>query len=266
VEINNIKFLTSGCSFSAEEWSWPSLLPNYKNLAEHGSGNTYIRRQIQKEIFEKSDDYDFVIVQWSTIDRWDYPFKIQTEDDTPLIKMNVDKFDIDNKVGYYRMGTNLDSKSIHFYKNYYSIYGQLLETLESIYYLQLTLENLKKPYLMFTIANFLTTDITFDTIKNIKKIKGDLMQQRISNLKLEKVFETFQSVDLLNTLSNKIDWNKFVWTTDFKIGNIGDGFTEYLITKKQNFEHNDNTHPSELQNKMFFDEILKPRIIGELLK
>ena len=37
--------------------------------------------QQQKEIFEKeridkSEKYDFVIIQWSTIDRWDYPFII----------------------------------------------------------------------------------------------------------------------------------------------------------------------------------------------
>ena len=78
-----MNILVSGCSFTAENWAWPSYFDSKEhhvtNLAHHGAGNTYIRRQIQKEIFRKEQlnidlDYDFVIIQWSTIDRWDYPF------------------------------------------------------------------------------------------------------------------------------------------------------------------------------------------------
>lgn len=262
--LNSYNFLTSGCSFSAEPFSWPNLLgKRVRNLAEHGAGNTYIRRQIQKEVLENHDKYDFAIIQWSTIDRWDYPFVIKSKNDTGVISMQDE--DVVGKIGYMRMGTNYNDKSKYFYDNYYSIYGQLLETLENIYFTQLFFENNKIPYLMFTIANLMTTDVSFDMIRNIDKINGDLMKQRISTIVPEKVIQTFMSTDSLNLLIQKINWDKFIWTTDYKVNNIGDGFTEYLISKGVQFGHAENTHPDEEQNKMIFDELIKPRIIKELL-
>lgn len=263
--LKNSTFLTNGCSFSAEPFSWPNLIgDDVRNLAEHGAGNTYIRRQIQKEVLQNPNKYDFAIVQWSTIDRWDYPFLIKSKDDTDVIRMQDE--DVVGKIGYMRMGTNYNNKSKYFYDNYYSIYGQLLETLENIYFTQLFFENNKIPYLMFTIANLMTTDVSFDMIRNIDKINGDLMKQRISTIQPENVIETFMSSDTLNLLIKKINWNKFIWTTNYKVGEIGDGFTEYLISKGQQFRHAENTHPDEEQNKMIFDELIKPRIVKELLR
>ena len=118
---------------------------------------------------------------------------------------------------------------------------------------------------MFTIANLMTTDVSFDMIRNIDKINGDLMKQRVSTIQPENVIETFMSSDTLNLLIKKINWNKFIWTTNYKVGGIGDGFTEYLILKEQKFGYAENTHPDEEQNKMIFDELIKPRIIKELL-
>lgn len=261
-DLNNIHFLTSGCSFSADEYSWPSLLPKYRNLSEHGAGNTYIRRQLQKELLLNPDIYDFVIVQWSTIDRWDYPFTIKSNKDTHIIEMNVrdHNIDISNSVSYFRMGTNYNHKSKHFYDNYYSIYGQFLNTLEDIYFTQLFLESIGKPYLMFSIANYMTTDISFEMIKNIHDIDGDLIRQRTGSLKLEKVFDTFESADSLSEIKNKINWDKFIWTSDFKIDVFGDGFTEFLINKNQIFGAFNNTHPDENQHKLLFEEKILPRI------
>jgi hypothetical protein len=98
----------------------------------------------------------------------------------------------------------------------------------------------------------------------IDKINGDLMKQRISTIKSQKVIETFASADSLRQIKNKIDWSKFIWTTDYKVNGIGDGFTEYLISKGQIFGYAENTHPDEHQNKMIFDELIKPRVIQEL--
>lgn len=231
-------------------------------MAEHGSGNTYIRRQIQKRVIKK--EYDFAIIQWSTIDRWDYPFPIKTQNDTPLIKMNSNQFEINNKISYMRMGTNLNEKSLPFFQNYYSIYGQLLQTLEDIYFTQLTLEKLNIPYLMFTIANFMTTEVSFNTIKNISSTNADLMNQRVSMLDIEKVYEVFESADSLNEIKNKINWEKFIWTSDFKIDVFGDGFTEFLINKNQKFGDHGGTHPDSEQNKLLFDELILPRILKEI--
>ena len=125
------------------------------------------------------------------------------------------------------MGTSYNDKSKHFYDNYYSIYGQLVETLENILFTQQTIEKRGIPYRMLTIANWLTTDVSFDMIKNIDEVEGDLIRQRISTLKIEELLETFKSADLLQELINSIDWSKFMWTTDFKIGEFGDGLQNF---------------------------------------
>jgi hypothetical protein len=97
-----------------------------------------------------------------------------------------------------------------------------------------------------------------------------LVRQRTSTLKIEKLLTTFESADLLKELINSIDWSKFIWTTDFKIGEFGDGITEFLIDKGQKFEFAGNTHPSKSQNKLLFDEMIYPQFlkdikVGELL-
>ena len=118
-------------------------------------------------------------------------------------------------------------------------------------------ENLKIPYMMFGIANFLTTEISFDTIKNIHRIKGDLQKQRIDKLEIENILTFCRTADTIQTLKDKINWDNFVWTSDFKIDGIGDGFTEYLINKGEPFKYNGN-HPDEKQHLNFFNDIIYP--------
>lgn len=264
-DLTKNRILSSGCSFTAEEFSFPNLLPGtVDNWAHHGAGNTYIRRQIQKQLFE-NPNYDYVFVQWSTIDRWDYPWPVKSKKDTFLTEMDEDPLiDVDNKVSYFRMGTNYNEKSKFFYDNYYSLYGQLLETLENILFTQQTIEKYNIPYRMMTIANFLTTDVSFEMIKNIAKIDGDLMKQRTTSFKTEKLLSTFESADSLTEIIKQIDWSKFIWTTDFKIGEFGDGFTEYLIEKGQGFQYAGNTHPSEKQNQLIFDELVYPQYLKDI--
>jgi hypothetical protein len=236
-----MNILINGCSFTAPNHGWSSNFsekdPKFKisNIAHSGAGNTYIRRQVQAEIFQKNriggnEKYDFAIIQWSTIDRWDYPISFTSENDTPIIKLNLYNDDWVGKVGYSRNGTSLEGKSSIFYENLYSKYGQLLNTLDDIYYTQLFLENLKIPYLMFSIANFLTTEVSFDMIKNIKEIKGNLQKQKIKELEIEKLMKYSDSADSLQIIKNKINWDKFIWSSDFKIDNIGDGFTAVSYT------------------------------------
>ena len=269
-----MNILISGCSFTAPQNGWSSNFSkkdpkfNISNIAHPGAGNTYIRRQIQAEIFRKSridnnKKYDFVIIQWSTIDRWDYPISFMSEDDAPLIKLNLHNDDWVGKVGYTRNGTSLEGKSKIFYENLYSKYGQLLNTLDDIYYTQLFLENLGIPYLMFSIANFLTTEASFDMIKSIGDIKGDLQKQKINKLEIEKLMNYSEEANSLEIIKNKINWDKFIWSSDFKIDNIGDGFTEYLINKGEPFKQTGN-HPDETQHTNFFNDIIYPKFISEI--
>jgi len=65
-------------------------------------------------------------------------------------------------------------------------------------------------------------------------------------------------------LKNKIDWDKFIWTSDFKLDDIGDGFTEYLINKDEPFKHNGN-HPDATQHLNFFNDIIYPNFKTTIL-
>jgi hypothetical protein len=268
-----MNILVSGCSFTAEDWSWASHFESknhyVSNLAHHGAGNTYIRRQIQKEFFHKERlnidlDYDFAIIQWSTIDRWEYPFIITSENDSPIIKFQHQSGeDVIGKVAYNRNGTSFQGKCGTFYETFYSKYGQLINTLDDIYYTQLFLEQLGIPYIMFSIANFLTTEVSFDMIKNIKSIKGDLQKQRTDKLEIESLLKFCETTDTIKILKERIDWDKFVWTSDFKIDGIGDGFTEYLINKGEPFKYNGN-HPDEKQHLDFFNDVIYPEFQSKI--
>ena len=54
-----------------------------------------------------------------------------------------------------------------------------------------------------------------------------------------------------------------IWSSDFKIDNIGDGFTEYLINKGEPFKETGN-HPDETQHTNFFNDIIYPKFISEI--
>ena len=66
------KLLVNGCSFSRGPDSWPYFLSGYDvvNLAQSGSGNTYIHETTIAELSKRS--YDFVIVMWTGIHRVDF--------------------------------------------------------------------------------------------------------------------------------------------------------------------------------------------------
>ena len=273
--------LTNGCSYTAAGENWPDAFAKYGytfydnfnkeknydivNIGAGGAGNTLIRRKTFHALngVKYKDDIDYAIIQWSTIDRWDYPISFMSEDDAPLIKLNLHNDDWVGKVGYTRNGTSLEGKSKIFYENLYSKYGQLLNTLDDIYYTQLFLENLGIPYLMFSIANFLTTEASFDMIKSIGDIKGDLQKQKINKLEIEKLMNYSEESDSLEIIKKKINWDKFIWSSDFKIDNIGDGFTEYLINKGEPFKQTGN-HPDETQHTNFFNDIIYPKFISEI--
>ena len=72
--------LVNGTSISRGNQSWPYYLQrlvkqdfNLVNLAQAGSGNTYIHESTVAEISERT--YDLVILQWTYVDRFDFKTK-----------------------------------------------------------------------------------------------------------------------------------------------------------------------------------------------
>ena len=104
------KILIAGCSFSTDKpnvKSWSSYFDETKfevtNIAKDGSGNLVIRRSVE-ETLEK-EKFDYCIIQWSTIDRWDYPSTFGGE--------------MGNSIRYYYNGSNPKDGRRYFYNNYY---------------------------------------------------------------------------------------------------------------------------------------------------
>jgi hypothetical protein len=70
--------LVNGTSISRGEQSWPYYLQSHfdyslVNLAQAGSGNTYIHEATVAELSERP--YDLVIIQWTYTDRFDFRVK-----------------------------------------------------------------------------------------------------------------------------------------------------------------------------------------------
>jgi hypothetical protein len=110
------KILIVGCSFSHKVWDadgdvhqcWSDCITNelgdkiyVTNLSMPGASNELIKRIVTKKVLE--ENWDHVIIQWSTIDRWDYP---------------IQHIEHNQFVRYWPNGTNLEGEYEYFYKHY----------------------------------------------------------------------------------------------------------------------------------------------------
>jgi hypothetical protein len=107
------KILIVGCSFSHKVWDadgnveecWGDWISKELgeqiyviNLSIPGAGNELIKRIVTKKILE--ENWDHVIVQWSTIDRWDYPIFVDDEKakDFPRMDMHPERINKINSI------------------------------------------------------------------------------------------------------------------------------------------------------------------------
>jgi len=180
------KILVVGCSFShhtegalgKKENSWVDCLKNifskelyFMNLSQPGASNELIKRIVTKKVLEEK--WDYVIVQWSTIDRWDYP--IQHDEHNTFVR-------------YWPMGSNLEGKNEYFYKHYYSVYGAVIDTLENILFTQQLLDSENIPYSMITIGNLFTLSSTIKEIQNLMDSGADYYNLKVNVLEnMEKM-------------------------------------------------------------------------------
>ena len=172
--------LVVGCSYSAlatqkEYKVWAQFMNDdgymVDNFAEHGAGNLVIKRILQTKLAEKK--YDFVIVQWSTIDRWDYP--------------------INNH--YTLTGSNPDGYKKSFYKEYYNVYASVLDTLDNIVSAQLILEKYNTPYTMISMGNLFEMKASVTSMKKLSRNRGNY-----STIKINNLLDTIQLNSNLDTL------------------------------------------------------------------
>lgn len=243
-----------------------------KNISSNGSSNIVIRR---KTFWHLNDSFnlqkpDYAIIQWSTIDRWDYPVFVTKEKSKNFPMMNIFPERID-KINYMNNGTDVLGFAKDFYEKYYSLYGAVLETLENIYHTQKYLEEKNIPYKMITIGNLFDMDASVEKLKILQNNKNLSQIGNYANLKtnkgifekLEKYEDYWHELDNINALTEKIDFTKFIFTDDLNIRGFGGGIIEWFLNKNEILTGG-NWHPSGEQHMRFFDEFLWPKIKNEV--
>ena len=286
--------LINGCSFSAGDENWPigfetegySLFDNKKsaepfdvyNAGCGGSGNDIMRRKEFK--FLNSLQYnnalkphwkvDYAIVQWSTIDRWDYPVFVDEDRAKNFPRMNMHPERI-GKINYMLNGTDISGYGKEFFEKYYSIHGAILQTLESIYHTQQYFKEKNIPYKMFCIGNLFQMDVAVNKLQILQK-KTDSDAGNYSILKTESLFDKLEPFDdswfeanIISELLEKIDFSKFIFTDDVRVNGFGGGMLEYFVNKNEPMLGGKN-HPSKEQSIDFFTNFLWPKIKDEVEK
>ena len=253
--------LVVGCSFShhsknsyngndIKQNSWVDCLSDELNkelyvcnISLPGASNELIKRMVTKKTLEQK--WDYVIIQWSTIDRWDYPISL---DEHPMF------------VRYWPNGSNLGQKNEHFYNHYYSVYGAVIDTLENILFTQQLLDSENIPYSMITIGNLFTLSTTIKQIKNLMDSGGDYygLQENVLE-KMERMQTIFEDTNSLPFLLKKINYEKFLFTDDIR-NPMGGGMLEWLYKEKNQYPKN-NWHFDAEQSYSFYNEFIKPKIL-----
>ncbi len=278
--------LTNGCSYTGGEDNWPNAFKNYGytmynqfdptiqydivNVGAGGAGNTLIRRKTFHALngHKYKGNIHYAIIQWSTIDRWDYPVFVSEDraSNFPRIKEFPERM---NKINYMHNGTHTTGYGKHFYENYYSVYGALIDTLENIYHTQIYLKQANIPYKMITIGNLMQMDVAFDKILNLQKREdfrnGDYSTLKVKNIleQLEDFEDSFYETNIIKELLEKIDFTNFLFTDNTNIGGFGGGIVEWMIDNDESMAQH-GYHPTLRQSNRFFDEFLWPKIKDEV--
>ena len=270
--------LINGCSFTAIENTWVDELQKkkpvayIKNVATSGASNTLIRRKVYYYLNEtnKKHEVKYVIIQWTTIDRWDYPIFVDEEKSKTFSRMDMHPERI-NKINYMCNGTDTFGYGKDFYEKYYSIYGAVIETLENIYHTQQYLESVGVPYKMITIGNLFDIDASMEKLIELQTTNVALQKGNYANLKngkniidkLEDYENSWHEVNNIKSLLNKIDFTKFLFTDNINIYGFGGGIIEWFLNKNEKLIGGGG-HPSKEQHQNFFEEFLWDKIKNEI--
>jgi hypothetical protein len=276
--------LTNGCSYTAEGDNWPNAFSNYGytfynhfeptvkhdiiNVAAGGAGNTLIRRKTFNALHgtKYKNNIHYAIIQWSTIDRWDYPIFVSKDRATDFPRMNQFPERI-NKINYMHNGTDTEGYAKEFYEKYYSIHGAVIDTLENIYHTQIYLKDANIPYKMITIGNLFSMDACMSKLIELQvgNEKGNYSNLKINNIleQLENFEDSFHEVNIIKELLEKIDFSNFLFTDDTNIGGFGGGIIEWLTNNNESMAEY-GYHPTLKQSTRFFDEFLWPKIKNEV--
>jgi hypothetical protein len=286
--------LVNGCSFSAPTDtgdSWASgfydkglnkfkygisnTIMQYdvvKNVAVGGASNSVIRRKLFWFLNNVSvQTPDYVIVQWSTIDRWDYPVFVTEEKskDFPRVGQWPERI---NKINYMNNGTDVFGFGKEFYEKYYSLYGAVLDTLENIYHAQQYLKDANIPYKMITIGNLFDMDVSIEKLIELQTTPleergnyANLKTNKSIFQKLEEYEDSWHELNIIKELLQKIDFSKFLFTDNENVDGFGGGIIEWFLSKNERLTGGGH-HPSAEQHTRFFNQFLWPKIEQDIIQ
>jgi hypothetical protein len=279
--------LTNGCSYTAAGENWPDTFAKYGytfydnfnkekkhdivNIGAGGAGNTLIRRKTFHALngVKYKGDIDYAIIQWSTIDRWDYPIFVSKDraETFPRMDSNPERI---NKINYMHNGTDINGYAKDFFEKYYSVHGAVIDTLENIYHTQIYLKDMNIPYKMITIGNLMQMDVAINNLINVQNksgSRGDYSMLKTKNIleQLEDFEDSFYEVNIIKELLEKIDFSNFLFTDNTNIGGFGGGIIEWLTDNNESMYEN-GFHPTLRQSERFFDEFLWPNIKDDVEK
>jgi hypothetical protein len=242
MEVNK-QFVVSGCSFTFENWNWPTFVAekmNWKllNVAMGSQGNGLISKKLiyNVDCLLKdgiSEDNIIAGIMWSGPDR----FEFYNEDDVSL--KNID--------GWIENPTNVISDDTNSYKNWI-IVNPHWKTYNSEKYYQLFHHSISS--MIFTIQNILLTQWYLERkgIWYFMTTYLDIFDKSIINHPDVKYW------------FDMIDFTKFIpikgcheWVSD-NYGN-GGGFN---TTDKSGYV---GIHPTEFGHRKFSEEVMIPFII-----
>jgi hypothetical protein len=226
--------ISSGCSFSFDEFTWPTHLAKYLNAEHHqmgwgSSGNAFIsRRAIQKisELLNNNIDHSQILVgiMWSGPDRID----LYTEDSVVSEKMSVPRTSTtgicvwpssDNRGKWIIMNAGFKSVLARiYYKTFYNQTQSMIHTYEHVLRTQWFLEKHKIKYFMTTYTN----EVFYNQVNTIQT----------------------------DYLKNLVDWTKFLPI---------DGCYEWVRdNSKYPFPDPNDFHPGEKQHQDFTKKVILP--------
>lgn len=171
------KLITGGCSFTYEDWCWPSQLQKelkkvssryntttfddleLVNVAMGSNGNDLIKKsivaQVEKELKTTKPEDIVVGVMWSGIDRWSFHSEKQLDANdwggNGNSNVNNPRSIVKDHYKWYFMNAGwVNDHSTLYYSTFHSDVGSYIRTLECIIFLQLYLEAKQIKYFMTT--------------------------------------------------------------------------------------------------------------------
>jgi len=178
------KLIVGGCSFTFEDWCWPTHLANsleveLVNLGMGSQGNDLIKKtiiaQVEEELKAHQPQDLLVGIMWTGVDRWSY------RSDNTQADTNWGYTTIANKINnprsivsgtnthWFFMNSHWDNiQSTLYYKNFHSHIGSMIETLEDVMFTQLYLKSKNIKYFMTTYMDIFGNKTNIDLKNNLE--------------------------------------------------------------------------------------------------